>query len=167
MCKFNLVISRTGIPCLWEEGGGWTKTGSATVIAGSLGERKRAIYVRSHGNLACENHALIPVKERDFVIEVEYGYSHIYGERTHEIHIYRINKIDKEDGTCEVEELTCFPSFLMEAIQAAMEKSNHYHCREPYYIQMNSKEENDSQKIDIDSIDVDWDLIAEDEDEEE
>lgn len=149
--KFNLTLSRTGIPCLWEEGGGWTKTGSATVIAGSVGERKRAIYVRSHGNLACEHHALIPVTEGDFVVDVKYGYSWIYGERTHEIRVFRINKIDKEDGTCEVEELTCFPSFLMEAMQAAMDKSNDYHCRSPHYIIQNSNKNKN------DTIDTDWD----------
>lgn len=42
MKKMNLTISKKGFPCLWERGGGMTKTGDATVIAGASGEPKNA-----------------------------------------------------------------------------------------------------------------------------
>lgn len=44
--NYNIEISKRGIPCIWESGGGWTRTGEATVIAGSHGESK---------NNLCEN----------------------------------------------------------------------------------------------------------------
>ena len=42
MKKMDLTISKKGFPCLWERGGGMTKTGDATVIAGASGEPKNA-----------------------------------------------------------------------------------------------------------------------------
>ena len=64
----SIEISKKGIPCIWEAGGGWSNTGYATVIAGTHGEAKKAIYVRTYGDLACKDHALIPVQVGEYVI---------------------------------------------------------------------------------------------------
>jgi hypothetical protein len=64
-----IVRSRRGLPCLWEEGGGFTNTGRATIIADSRGRRKRPIYIRGSGKLSCEQHALIPIEVGDIVVK--------------------------------------------------------------------------------------------------
>ena len=92
--KMALTISKKGFPCLWERGGGMTKTGDATVIAGASGEPKSAIYVRSHGPLSCCDHALIPVKRGDYVISAEYGHGMDY------FHVYNIENIHVDVAEC-------------------------------------------------------------------
>ena len=128
MKKFNLTISKKGITCLWEEGGGMTKTGCASVIAGRNGEPKCAIYVRTHGDLSNGNHALIPVEPGDYVVEAGYGHGKDY------FTVDRIVKINKDEATAEYEEVTEIPRCLLNAIDAAIQKSNDNHCRTPYYI---------------------------------
>ena len=126
MKKYNLTLTKTGIPCLWEGGGGMTKTGCASVIAGRNGEPKRALYVRTHGVLSNDNHALIPVQPGDYVVVAEYGHGKDYFTVDRIVHI--------SEGIAECEELTEIPRCLMNAIDAAIQKSNDYHCRTPYYI---------------------------------
>lgn len=126
MKNYSLTITRKGINCLWEGGGGMTKTGCASVIAGRNGEPKHAIYVRTHGVLSNENHALIPVQPGDYVIGTAYGHGEDY------FTVDRIVRIS--EGIAECEELTEIPRYLMNAIDAAIQKSNDYHCRTPYYI---------------------------------
>jgi len=53
-----------GFPALWEEGGGYTNTGSAIIIAGSAGEPLRPFYIRRRGHLANGQHALLPIRRR-------------------------------------------------------------------------------------------------------
>jgi hypothetical protein len=57
--------SRSGLACLWERGGGLTNTGDAQLVTSPTGKPKRAIHIRTHGELCCANHALIPVKVGD------------------------------------------------------------------------------------------------------
>lgn len=66
----NITRSKRGIPCLWENGGGYSNTGTAQIITDGQGYAKRAIYVRTHGDLACGDHALIPVQTGDHVVTV-------------------------------------------------------------------------------------------------
>ena len=66
--KIKIVESKRGIPCLWERGGGYSNTGEATLICDKDGWQKKAIYIRRSGSLACEEHALIPVKVGDVVV---------------------------------------------------------------------------------------------------
>ena len=49
--KVNITASKSGLPCLDECGGGWTNTGFAQIVADALGRAKRAIHVRTHGEL--------------------------------------------------------------------------------------------------------------------
>jgi Ni2+-binding GTPase involved in maturation of urease and hydrogenase len=52
-----------------ESGGGLSNTGKAFLIAGPNGDKKTAMYIRTAVQLACEEHALIPVVIGDIVIK--------------------------------------------------------------------------------------------------
>lgn len=127
MKKFTIEISKKGIPCLWESGGGWSNTGYATVIAGTHGEAKKAIYVRTHGNLACDDHALIPVKVGDYVINAEHN------RKEENIEVYQITGINLDDKIAEAVAVEKIPTYLQDAVDACVAKSYDYHCRTPYY----------------------------------
>jgi len=64
----KIEISKSGIPCMWEKGGGMSSIGHATIIADSVGGPKRPIFVRKKGELSCGEHALIPVVTGDYVV---------------------------------------------------------------------------------------------------
>lgn len=127
MKNFTIEISKKGIPCLWECGGGYKKTGDATVIAGKHGEAKKAIYVRTHGDLSCNNHALIPVKVGDYVINVD----HQHGNNT--IKIFQITEINLDEKIAEAVSVEKIPTHLQDAVDACVDKSYDYHCRSSYY----------------------------------
>lgn len=95
MKNYFVTITKRGINCLWEGGGGMTKTGCASVIAGRNGEPKRAIYVRTHGDLNNGNHALISVQPGDYVVEAGYGHGKDY------FTVDRIVNINEGIAECE------------------------------------------------------------------
>ena len=66
--EFVIERSKRGIPCMWECGGGYSNTGESQIIAGKNGEAKQPIYIRRRGELACCEHALIPISVGDYVI---------------------------------------------------------------------------------------------------
>lgn len=139
---FKLTISRTGIPCLWESGGGSTNTGEATIIAGKIGLPLFPIYIRERGPLACENHALIPVTAGCFVVKA------IHHRRDFTVQIWRILNIIDDTAQAELaweysegqfgDPASYIGSLLLQNLKAAMnaavEKATCYHCREPHYI---------------------------------
>lgn len=124
--KFDIEISRHGIPALWECGGSYTKTGFATIIADKSGYRKTALCIRYRGTLACSNHALVPIKEGDVVIESERQRDKV------SVVVYRITEIDmmKHTATAVLDTTPIEEA----AIEAAIGKCWDYHCRVPYYI---------------------------------
>ena len=121
---FEIAISKTGTPCLWECGGGYTNTGMARIIANVNGKAKAPICVRTHGDLACGNHALIPVRIGDTIVEVERHWDRV------KIDVWRIVEIDGARAIAE----TCLEPIAQAAIEAAVAKSYEYHCRAAYYI---------------------------------
>lgn len=134
----NKTIERTknGYPALWESGGGSTNTGEATIITNKDGQPKKAIYVRSRGQLANGRHALIPISVGDYIISADHH------RKDFKIEIYKI--LDFEEETAVVEQVNRFsmgewdtelPAYLEAAVQAAMEKATCYHCREPHYVE--------------------------------
>jgi hypothetical protein len=138
---FKLTISRTGIPCLWEGGGGYTNTGSATIIAGKDGEKKAPLYIRQRGPLACAHHALIPVDVGDYIIST----NHHRGD--FETQICRVEEIQAETAVCSIigeysrgewvfstELRPGVTDRLIPAVDAAWEKATCYHCRWPHYV---------------------------------
>ena len=137
----KVLIERTkkGFPAYWEHGGGYTNTGVATIIANKDGQPKKAIYVRSRGQLSNSHHALFILDVGDYIVEAD----HHRGD--FEIEIYRITGFeDKEGAIFAVEEqVSCFskgewdkepPAYLEVAVQVAMEKATCYHCRRPHFI---------------------------------
>jgi len=142
MKTFHLEISKKGLPCLWESGGGASNTGSATIIAGPTGNPIAPIYIRRSGQLSNGDHALIPVEKDFVVIEAD----HHRGDFT--IKISRLTGIRREDpekgsfweahpvaefsnGEWDHEEAA---SAYAKAIEAAKAKATCYHCREPYFV---------------------------------
>ena len=132
-----LTRSKRGIPCLWEKGGGYTNTGEAQIITDGLGYPKRAIAVLTHGDLACRDHALIPVREGDHIVTV---YRH--RDRV-SIRVERIMSIEGDTAKTVPEK----DAICVEAINAAVAKSEDYHCRRPYYVQWKEEKADDESII--------------------
>jgi len=136
--NMRIKIERTkkGYPAIWESGGGYRNTGEAMIVAaGKGGQPKKSIYIRQRGPLANENHALIPVKVGDYIIEANHH------REDFNIYIYKIQ--DFEEDVAIVEPVHEFnrgewdaepPAFLDAALEAAMQKATCYHCREPHFI---------------------------------
>ena len=120
----EIVRSGHGIPCLWEKGGGYSHIGDARIIANKNGEPKRPLYVRQRGDLACKEHALIPVREGDLIVLADRYWEDVTVE------CYQITRID--DDTAEIKPVPVIKDAAM--VQAAIEKSADYHCRTAYYI---------------------------------
>jgi len=97
MKEFKLEISKKGLPCLWECGGGYTHTGEATIITGNHGERKKAIYIRRRGELACSLHALIPVQTGDYIVEAEHHREDFIIQIWRITHIPEVKYVDWRD----------------------------------------------------------------------
>lgn len=121
-----LTRSRSGLNCLTESGGSWTNTGFVQIITGPTGQMKSAIYIPTRGDLCCTDHAVIPVRVNDCVVSVTR-----YREKI-AIKVERIIAISDTNHTATLEQTD--DPICRNAIQAAVEKSYDYHCRQPYYI---------------------------------
>ena len=146
--------SRSGLACLWERGGGLTNTGDAQLVTSPTGKPKRAIYIRTHGDRCNDDHALIPVKVGDCVVSVDRHWDRV------SIKVERITAIDGDTATLErTDDLISY-----DAIQAAIAKSEDYHCREPYYIKQLFEEQPTAQ-VEDDIMDNVGELVIFEEDE--
>ena len=119
---------------MWESGGGYTNTGNAVIIANADGSKKRPVYIRRRGPLACDNHALFVVKPGDIVVEASHH------RRDFEIRVWCIDQILEEEARLNLlhefslgEWDTELPEDLQAAVEAAMNKATCYHCREPHF----------------------------------
>jgi len=133
--KIRIESTKSGLPALWEMGGGFSNTGEATIITNKDGQPKKAVYIRRSGHLANGRHALIPISVGDHIIDV---YHH---RRDFTVKILRITRF--EDNYTIVEQINCYdngqwdkpvPEFLNAAIVAAKDKATTYHCRSPFYV---------------------------------
>lgn len=129
----NIEKSNNNIPCVWENGGGYSNTGRAIIVAGLYGEKLKPLYVRKKGQLACSDHALIEVRIGYMIIEAEHGRGDF------DISIYAV--VDPENGIVKIIHSYTMgswdrkpPLYLKSAIDAAKRKALFYHCREPLYI---------------------------------
>lgn len=127
--KHPIEITKSGLTAMWEKGGSFTNTGSVTIIADHNGYPKRPVCVRTRGDLACGNHALIPIRTGDVVVSVDRHHDKVA------ITVERIVSILDDGAVVE----PCNDLICVDAIQAAIEKANDYHCRQPYYIIQNYK----------------------------
>ncbi len=127
--------TKSGLPALWEAGGGCTNTGDARIICNRNGQPKKPIYIRRSGHLSNREHALLVIEEGDYVI---YASHH---RRDYLIRIYKIVNIEQEHAFTELkyefskgEWDQSPPEFLQNAINAATEKASCYHCKEPHFV---------------------------------
>lgn len=137
MAQFPVIRSKTGVPCLWEQGGGNTNTGDAVLVTNKHGGAKSPLYIKTRGSLACGNHALIPVSVGDHVITAAHH------RKDFSIEVFQI--IDITDNLviaiainyfdCGEWDATLDPSFA-NAVESAQQKAACYHCREPHYIRV-------------------------------
>ena len=125
--EIEFILSKRGLPCLWEVGGATSNKGSAIIIASSEGESKQALCLGSHSN---GNHALIPVQIGDYIV---HGYQF---HKEFSFQIYKIIGIEGDKGT--LQEVNSFDrgewdvdlcNNLIKAVMAAKEKCTEYHCR--------------------------------------
>lgn len=137
----KILVERTkrGFPAYWEQGGGYTNTGEATIISNKDGQPKKAIYVRGRGELANSQHALFILEIGDYIIKT----NHHRGDYETEI-LKVLGFENKEEDTYAIVEQTNYfsngewdvelPAFLEVAVQAAMKKADCYHCRGSHFI---------------------------------
>src|SRR5690606_20677736 len=92
----KIVRTRKGLPALWEEGGGYSKTGKATIVANSDGSKKKPVYIRRRGHLACSHHALFIINKGDIIINT----NHHRGD--YHTDVLRIIDIREEEAVVEV-----------------------------------------------------------------
>ena len=133
----EIELSKRGIPCVWEKGGAYSNTGNCQLVCDMNGKAKKAIYIRTRGSLACEEHALIPIRVNDHVVEV--------GQWRHDfdVKIYRIISIDNENKVAELEQINHFSENEWDCeldekfnavVEAGKEKATDYHCRDAYFV---------------------------------
>jgi len=144
-------LTKSGLVSVWEEGGGATNTGDATIICKADGTKPTATYIRRGGHLSCAEHALVPVHPGYYLIK---SYHH-RGDFIHEV--YRITRAFKEGegeqakGKIEVILVNKYdqgkwdhplPENLINAVNTAEDKAKCYHCREAMYVTEEEKKEN-------------------------
>jgi len=142
MREFRISKSKKGHPCLWQEGGGASNTGHATIIVGPNFEPLRALYVRGSGSLSNSEHSL-HIVQVGFHIIVSAHHRRDFTTR-----IYRITNITVDDVAqtelvaefsegqwChQGEQLYRTNINFKNAVEAAEDKAVCYHCRSPHYI---------------------------------
>lgn len=143
--NFIVEFSETGrVPCLWEQGGGYSNTGDAIILTDSTGNAgiPQSLYIRRKGDLACKKHALIPIDLNTFVVEA----SHHRGD--FDISIYWIYRIENGVATGELVQKFSQNQWgewddhiglvarnnILAAVDAAKQKAMDYHCRVPYWV---------------------------------
>lgn len=127
----RIELSKKGIPCLWECGGGWSNTGEAQIICDRKGNPKKTIFERTRGDLACKEHALIPVKNGDHIIRVDRH------RDSYKVTAFVITKILDDVAECKRIRIT---SNLYDAAEAAKQKTCIYHCRAAVYIRQDPED---------------------------
>ena len=139
----NIELSKRGLPCLWEEGGAGSNTGSCTIIGDMNCRPKKPIYVATRGHLSNGDHALIPVRTNDIIVKCSqwrYDYT---------INIYKIVSFNLEEKEATLEPINSFdkgewdfdlPKKYIDIVETAKNKATSYHCRTPYFIKEEKNE---------------------------
>lgn len=143
--SYRVNRSKSGLPTITECGGGASNTGNAIIVTGPHGEKVRPLFVpRGYSN---GDHAIFVAKAGMHLIYADHdrgGESatvkrivHIGGEP---INWKGETEPFDSDLLC-LEEIGSYangdsnaPPEFQDAIDAALNKSHCYHCREPHYI---------------------------------
>ena len=129
----RIELSKRGLPCIWEEGG----AGSCTLIGDKNCNPKKPIYVATRGHLSNGNHALIPVKVNDIVVECSQW------RKDYTINISIITRFNMEEQEATLELKNSFDrnewdfdllQKYVDIVETAKSKAKAYHCRSPYFI---------------------------------
>jgi len=133
----EIEVTKSGLPALWETGGGRENSGDARIVTGTKGEALRPVYVRTSGQRANSYHALLAIREGCYDVRA-------YRQRDDvKIEVYRITVINKATKTAEAALVNSFDEgewrspldkFLVAAVEAAIRKSRMYHCQDPVYV---------------------------------
>ena len=125
--------SKSGLPTFSESGGGMTNTGYATVVSDANGEALKPLFIpRGYSN---GDHAI-------FVIIP--GVTHLIhssrGKWGENCQVEKIIEV-KDDDSLITETIAEYengdgniPPHFQKAVNAALKKSNCYHCREPHFV---------------------------------
>lgn len=125
--------SKSNLPTVTENGGGMSNTGYATIVCGSNGKKLKPFFIpRGYSN---GDHAIFVVKP---------GETHLaYASRGRHGEACRVEKvigIDDDDelqtemiGEYENGDGNIPPPF-QSAVNAAIEKTKCYHCREAHFV---------------------------------
>lgn len=142
----EILVSRSGIPCIFEAGGSYKHNGWSRIITSKSGNAKRPIMIRNHGPLACQDHALIPITVGTLIFEGK-QVNNILDDNSIEtiVRVYKVTSIDIENKIAHIEP-SMYEGKRHPVICAAL-KANHYHCREAYYIRRDRLPEEVHQKI--------------------
>ena len=132
---FDISLTKSGLPAAWECGGGLSSRGSAQVICGPQGQKKKTLTT---GHRCNENHALFVLHEGDFIIDCAHWRNNV------SVNVYMVTGFDLNperplaytvctnsfaDGCWDVE-----PSKeLDEVVQAGVNKARSYHCRTVFW----------------------------------
>jgi hypothetical protein len=135
---------------MWESGGATSQDyGTATVLCDAKGMPKVALYVKDSGDLSCKEHALIPLRIGDHIIQVNrYQDTDEYGKPQNfvDVRAYQIMAIKGTVAECNAvyisePDIKAVPKHLRPAVRAAKAKSRCYHCRETHYANMPVRKE--------------------------
>lgn len=164
--------SNKNMPCLWECGGKYNGNGKVQLITTSDGAKKKSIFVRRSGDLACKNHALIPIMIGDFTITALLDGTEVTAE------LSAIKRIDLKDATIQTTSMFTgiltkdgniegtwypdVPAAFKPAIAAAFNKLQDYHCRSVYYANVPVYKDETPQKVDLQVGACPWDTGMDD-----
>lgn len=119
---------------LVEEGGGMTHTGSSTVVCGLSGKALRPYYVPRGGHLSCGTHAFFSVPNAVITVEADRQDDNVVIKEHRIVCDDNVARIKgKKIWTGALNELPKIFSHFQKAAEAAIQKANCYHCREPHF----------------------------------
>jgi len=154
--ELQFVLSRSNLFCTWECGGSYSSTGAARIICTGSGSPKRPVYLEIHKSRSGSRHALLPVRKGDYIVDLLRHRNDIA------VIIRRLFEVPQieSDGKREIEGLKLGPNNLalvacggnemryvdeayQLAVQAALEKSECYHCHGPHFVQFRPRDMTD------------------------
>jgi len=130
MDSISVNRSKSGLPTITENGGGASNTGSAQIVVGASGKAVKPLFIpRGYAN---GDHAIFVVKPGMYIVRASRDRD---GERAT---AYRIARLDgdtailvvvgeHENGDGDI------PDVLQDAVKAALEKAQCYHCRDVHF----------------------------------
>ena len=133
--ELPVSYSKTGLPCIWESGGGYTSRGDVVLVGGINGERLRPLYIRTRGSLACKDHALFVIQKDYTVVRCDRhrsDYRIWVGRIVGWDDVYAQIRVDAEYDQGEWDHEPTEPA-MIEMVEIAKKKSGIYHCRTPMY----------------------------------